>query len=264
MAGSPSPARESRALPGFLAPNFSKQFTKWINRQSARLRARLLRPTSRSSTKFAVSSRSYPSRGCGATRASRFSFNTEGGRCETCGGQGVLKLEMSFLPSSYVPCEDCGGQRYNPQTLEVLYHDRSIGDVMKMTIAQAAEFFAANQKIARPLSLLVETGLGYLATRPAEPDLERRRSAAAQAGDEIDPRHRSRAERAAAQNADAAIDALPARGADYRIAHGGCGIAPQGLHRLVDDGNTVIVIEHNLSVIAEADYVVDIGPEAGH
>jgi energy-coupling factor transporter ATP-binding protein EcfA2 len=72
--------------------------------------------------------------------ASRFSFNTEGGRCETCSGQGVLKLEMSFLPSSYVPCEDCDGQRYNAQTLEVLYHDRSIGDVMNMTIAQAAEF----------------------------------------------------------------------------------------------------------------------------
>ena len=78
--------------------------------------------------------------------ASRFSFNTEGGRCETCGGQGVLKLEMSFLPSSYVPCEDCGGKRYNAQTLEVLYHERSIGDVMEMTIAQAAEFFAANPK----------------------------------------------------------------------------------------------------------------------
>src|SRR5947207_7218584 len=94
--------------------------------------------------------------------ASRFSFNTEGGRCETCSGQGVLKLEMSFLPSSYVPCEDCGGQRYNAQTLEVLYHDRSIGDVMKMTISQAAEFFGANQKIAQPLSLLVETGVGYM------------------------------------------------------------------------------------------------------
>src|SRR5207237_3916289 len=93
---------------------------------------------------------------------SRFSFNTEGGRCETCGGQGVLKLEMSFLPSTYVPCEDCGGQRYNAQTLEVLYHDRSIGNVMEMTIAQAAEFFAAHPKIAGPLSLLGETGLGYL------------------------------------------------------------------------------------------------------
>ncbi len=160
--------------------------------------------------------------------ASRFSFNTEGGRCETCGGQGVIKLEMSFLPSSYVPCEDCGGQRYNPQTLEVLYHERSIGDVMEMTIEQAAEFFAANQKIARPLSLLVDTGLGYLQARPAESDLERRRSATAQARDETDPRHRTRAERAAAQNAEAEIDALSARRADDRTAHGGRGIAPQG------------------------------------
>ncbi|MGH7939218.1 MAG: ATP-binding cassette domain-containing protein, partial [Chthoniobacterales bacterium] len=103
--------------------------------------------------------------------ASRFSFNIEGGRCETCSGQGVLKLEMSFLPSSYVPCEDCGGKRYNAQTLEVLYHEKSIGDVMEMTIAQAAEFFAANQKIARPLSLLVETGLGYLKLGQPSPTL---------------------------------------------------------------------------------------------
>ncbi len=159
--------------------------------------------------------------------SSRFSFNTEGGRCETCSGQGVLKLEMSFLPSSYVPCEDCGGQRYNAQTLEVLYHERSIGDVMKMTIAQAAEFFAANQKIARPLSLLVETGLGLSPTRAAEPDLERRRSAAAQAGNETDPRRQPGDERTPAQNADAEVDPLFARGTDHRAAHGGCGIAPQ-------------------------------------
>ncbi len=110
--------------------------------------------------------------------SSRFSFNTEGGRCETCSGQGVLKLEMSFLPSSYVPCEDCAGQRYNAQTLEVLYHERSIGDVMKMTIAQAAEFFAANQKIARPLSLAGRNRPRLSPARAAEPDSERRRSAA--------------------------------------------------------------------------------------
>ena len=81
--------------------------------------------------------------------ASRFSFNAEGGRCETCNGQGVIKLEMSFLPSSYVPCEDCGGRRYNPQTLEVLYNEKSIGDVMEMTIEQAAEFFSAQSRRSR-------------------------------------------------------------------------------------------------------------------
>ena len=94
--------------------------------------------------------------------ANRFSFNNEGGRCETCGGQGVIKVEMNFLPSSYIPCSDCHGLRYNSQTLEVQYNGKSIGDVMNMTIEQAAEFFNANQKIHRPLSLLVETGLGYL------------------------------------------------------------------------------------------------------
>nr|MDQ3314020.1 excinuclease ABC subunit A [Verrucomicrobiota bacterium] len=101
----------------------------------------------------------------------RFSFNTEGGRCETCKGQGVIKMEMSFLPSSYVPCEDCGGRRYSPQTLEVLYNDKSIGDVMDMTLEQAAGFFGANQKIARPLGLLVDTGLGYLKLGQPSPTL---------------------------------------------------------------------------------------------
>src|SRR5207244_6670688 len=87
---------------------------------------------------------------------SRFSFNAEGGRCESCKGQGMIKLEMNFLPSTYVPCEDCGGKRYNAQTLEVLYHEKSIGDVMEMTIEEAAEFFKTNPKIARSLSLLVD------------------------------------------------------------------------------------------------------------
>src|SRR5256714_4623732 len=85
---------------------------------------------------------------------SRFSFNTEGGRCETCAGQGAIKLEMSFLPSSYVPCEDCGGRRSHAPTLEVLYNGKSIGDVMEMTIEQAGAVFSADQKIARPLSPL--------------------------------------------------------------------------------------------------------------
>ncbi len=102
---------------------------------------------------------------------SRFSFNAEGGRCETCKGQGVIKLEMNFLPSSYVSCEDCHGRRYNPQTLEVLYNEKSIGDVMEMTIEEAAQFFSAHPKIARPLSLLVDTGLGYLKLGQPSPTL---------------------------------------------------------------------------------------------
>ena len=156
---------------------------------------------------------------------SRFSFNAEGGRCETCRGQGAIKLEMSFLPSSYVPCEDCGGRRYNPQTLEVLYNEKSIGDVMEMTIEQAAAFFATNQKIARPLSLLVGYRAGISETRPAEPDLERRRSATFETRDRADARNRTRAKRADSQNAQAKIDALSARRADDRPAHGGRGTA---------------------------------------
>ena len=127
--------------------------------------------------------RNCRSRACAAIRASRFSFNTEGGRCETCNGQGVIKLEMSFLPSSYVPCEDCGGKRYNPQTLEVLYNERSIGDVMEMTIEQAAEFFAANPKDRAPAFVAGRYRARLSQTRPAESDFERRRSAASEARD---------------------------------------------------------------------------------
>ena len=195
--------------------------------------------------------------------ASRFSFNTESGRCETCSGQGVLKLEMSFLPSSYVPCEDCGGQRYNAQTLEVLYHDRSIGDVMKMTIAQASEFFAANQKIARPLSLLVETGLGYLQLGQPSPTLSggeaQRLKLATKLTRGVGRAQNERLRKMRQPKSTLYLLEEPTIGLHMADVE----LLLNVIHRLVDDGNTVIVIEHNLSVIAEADYVVDIGPEAG-
>ena len=195
--------------------------------------------------------------------ASRFSFNTEGGRCETCNGQGVLKLEMSFLPSSYVPCEDCGEKRYNPQTLEVLYHDKSIGDVMEMTIAQAAEFFAANQKIARPLSLLVETGLGYLKLGQPSPTLSggeaQRLKLATKLSRGVGRATNERMRKMRTPKSTLYLLEEPTIGLHMADVE----LLLNVLHRLVDDGNTVIVIEHNLSVIAEADYVVDIGPEAG-
>jgi len=195
--------------------------------------------------------------------ASRFSFNTEGGRCETCGGQGVLKLEMSFLPSTYVPCEDCGGQRYNAQTLEVIYHERSIGDVMKMTIAQAAEFFAANHKIARPLSLLVETGLGYLQLGQPSPTLSggeaQRLKLATKLTRGVGRAQNERLRKMRTPKSTLYLLEEPTIGLHMADVE----LLLKVIHRLVDDGNTVIVIEHNLSVIAEADYVVDIGPEAG-
>jgi excinuclease ABC subunit A len=195
--------------------------------------------------------------------ASRFSFNAEGGRCETCKGQGVIKLEMSFLPSSYVPCEDCDGRRYNPQTLEVLYHEKSIGDVMEMTIEQAAEFFSAHVKIARPLALLVNTGLGYLKLGQPSPTLSGGEAQRLKLVTEL-KRGVGRAENERLRKMRKPRSTL------YLLEEPTIGLHMADvelllnvLHRLVDEGNTVIVIEHNLSVIAEADYIVDLGPEAG-
>ena len=103
---------------------------------------------------------------------SRFSFNTEGGRCEICAGQGVIKLEMNFLPPSYIPCEACGGKRFNPQTLAVQYNGKSIGDMLELTIEEAAELFKSQPRIYKALELLVQTGLGYLQLGPAQSDTE--------------------------------------------------------------------------------------------
>jgi excinuclease ABC subunit A len=193
----------------------------------------------------------------------RFSFNTEGGRCETCKGQGVIKLEMSFLPSSYVPCEDCHGRRYNPQTLEVLYNEKSIGDVMEMTIEQAANFFATNVKIARPLSLLVDTGLGYLKLGQPSPTLSGGEAQRLKLVTEL-TRGVSRAANERIRKMRKPKSTL------YLLEEPTIGLHMADvelllkvLHRLVDEGNTVIVIEHNVSVMGEADYIVDIGPEAG-
>ncbi len=194
---------------------------------------------------------------------SRFSFNAEGGRCEACKGQGVIKLEMNFLPSSYVSCEDCHGSRYNAQTLEVLYNEKSIGDVMEMTIEEAAQFFSAHPKIARPLSLLVDTGLGYLKLGQPSPTLS--------GGEAQRLKLVTQLKRGVSRAADERIRKMRKPASTlYLLEEPTIGLHMADielllnvLHRLVDEGNTVIVIEHNLSVIAEADYIVDLGPEAG-
>ncbi|MDQ6809547.1 MAG: excinuclease ABC subunit A, partial [Verrucomicrobiota bacterium] len=195
--------------------------------------------------------------------SSRFSFNAEGGRCESCKGQGVIKLEMNFLPSSYVPCEDCSGKRYTPQTLEVLYNEKSIGDVMEMTIEQAAAFFAANNKIARPLNLLVETGLGYLKLGQPSPTLSggeaQRLKLVTKLSRGIGRTQNERLRKMRKPKSTLYLLEEPTIGLHMADVE----LLVKVLHRLVDEGNTVIVIEHNLCVIAEADYVVDIGPEAG-
>ncbi len=194
--------------------------------------------------------------------ASRFSFNTEGGRCETCAGQGMIKVEMNFLPTSWLPCPDCAGKRYNAATLEVLYNDRSIGDVMDMTLAEAAEFFQSHTKIHRPLRLLCDTGLGYLHLGQASPTLS--------GGEAQRLKLVAELTRGSGRTETARMRQRLTKSMLYLLEEPTIGLHMcdvqkllDVLHRLVDDGATVVIIEHNLSLIAEADYLIDIGPEAG-
>jgi len=195
--------------------------------------------------------------------ASRFSFNNAGGRCETCQGQGVIKLEMNFLPTTYMPCPDCSGKRYNPPTLEVEYNGRSIADVLDMTIEEAADFFSATPRIARPLGLLAETGLGYLKLGQPSPTLsggeaQRIKLVTQLARGEM-KMNAARIKRGGKSTSTLYLLEEPTIGLHMADVERLVDV----LHRLVDEGGTVVVIEHNMDVIAEADYLIDIGPEAG-
>ena len=194
---------------------------------------------------------------------SRFSFNTEGGRCELCSGQGVIKLEMNFLPSSYIPCEACGGKRFNPQTLQIRFNEKSIGDILEMTIEEASDFFRSQSRIHKPLELLTQTGLGYLQLGQPSPTLSGGEAQRLKLVSEL------KSGVAKGLNERLRKNRIP-KSTLYLLEEPTIGLhmadvqlLVEVLHRLVDDGNTVIVIEHNLDVIAEADYIVDIGPEAG-
>ena len=192
--------------------------------------------------------------------ASRFSFNTDGGRCETCLGQGAIKLEMSFLPSSWLPCSECNGSRYNRQTLDVTYNGKTIADVMHMTAAEAADFFDAHPKIRHALRLLVETGLGYLTLGQPSPTLSGGEAQRIKLVTELSRTGATKGRRLREdQRGNFYLLEEPTIGLHMADVEQLIGI----LHRLTDEGHTVVVIEHNLSVIAEADYVIEIGPEAG-
>jgi excinuclease ABC subunit A len=195
--------------------------------------------------------------------ASRFSFNNDGGRCETCGGQGVIKVEMNFLPASYIPCGDCHGKRYNAPTLEVLYNGKSIGDVLDMTFEEAAEFFRTNPRIHRPLALLVETGLGYLKLGQPSPTLSggeaQRLKLVTELTRGLGVAETTRIRRQQTPKSTLYLLEEPTIGLHMADVEELLKV----LHRLADDGNTVVVIEHNISLAADADYIIDIGPEAG-
>jgi len=180
----------------------------------------------------------------------RFSFNVKGGRCENCAGDGTIKIEMNFLPDVYVPCEVCHGARYNRETLEVHYKGKTISEVLEMPIEEAAEFFAPISKIARHLNTLVDVGLGYVRLGQPAPTLSGGEAQRVKLAAELQKRSTGRT-----------IYVLdePTTGLHFEDVSKLLGV----LHSLVDKGNTVVVIEHNLDVIKTADWIVDMGPEGG-
>ena len=182
--------------------------------------------------------------------AGRFSFNVKGGRCEACEGDGIIKIEMHFLPDVYVPCEVCGGMRYNRETLEVRYKGKNIYDVLEMTVEEGVEFFSAIPKISRKLETLYEVGLGYVKIGQAATTLSGGEAQRVKLATELSKRATGRT---------IYILDEPTTGLHTADVHK----LIEVLQKLADGGNTVLVIEHNLDVIKTADHIIDLGPEGG-
>ncbi len=194
--------------------------------------------------------------------ASRFSFNTAGGRCEACEGQGMQRIEMSFLPDVQVLCDVCGGRRFNPETLSITFKGKSIGETLALSVDDAAEFFRAQRSIHHPVQLLADVGLGYLSLGQPSPTLSGGES----------QRIKLVAELSKTRTDVVGLDMARREGQHtlYVLDEPTVGLHMADveklikvLQRLVDAGNTVVVIEHNLDVMAEADWIVDLGPEGG-
>jgi excinuclease ABC subunit A len=180
----------------------------------------------------------------------RFSFNVKGGRCEPCSGDGTIKIEMNFLPDVYVPCEVCHGARYNRETLEVHFKGKTIAEVLDLPIEEALEFFAAVPSISRHLQTLTDVGLGYVRLGQPAPTLSGGEAQRVKLAAELQKRSTGRT---------VYVLDEPTTGLHFEDIRKLLGV----LGRLVDAGNTVIVIEHNLDVIKTADWVIDLGPEGG-
>jgi len=182
--------------------------------------------------------------------AGRFSFNVRGGRCEACEGDGILKIEMHFLPDIYVPCEVCKGKRYNRETLDIHYKSKSIHDVLEMTVEEGVEFFKNIPKISRKLETLLEVGLGYVKIGQPATTLSGGEAQRVKLATELSKRSTGKT---------IYILDEPTTGLHTADVHK----LMEVLQKLADAGNTLLVIEHNLDVIKTADYVIDLGPEGG-
>jgi excinuclease ABC subunit A len=180
----------------------------------------------------------------------RFSFNVKGGRCEACRGDGLVKIEMHFLPDVYVPCEVCRGRRYNRETLEVYYKGKSIADVLEMTVEEALEFFQPIPTVRRKLQTLHDVGLGYITLGQSSTTLSGGEAQRVKLATELSKVQTGRT---------LYILDEPTTGLHFEDIR----LLLDVLHRLAERGNTVVVIEHQLDVIKTADWVIDLGPEGG-
>ena len=180
----------------------------------------------------------------------RFSFNVKGGRCEACSGDGIIKIEMHFLPDVYVPCEVCQGKRYNRETLEVKYKGKSIYDVLEMTVEEALDFFENVPFVRRKIQTLYDVGLSYIKLGQPSTTLSGGEAQRIKLATELSRRSTGKT---------VYILDEPTTGLHFADVHK----LPEILQRLAEGGNTVIVIEHNLDVIKTADYIIDMGPEGG-
>lgn len=180
----------------------------------------------------------------------RFSFNVKGGRCEACKGDGILKVEMHFLPDVYVPCEVCGGKRYNRETLQVRFKGKNIADILDMTVEEAVDFFANHPRILRKIETLRDVGLGYITLGQPSTQLSGGEAQRIKLATELSKRGTGRTL--------------------YILDEPTTGLHTEDIRKLVDvlsrladKGNTVVVIEHNLDVIKVADHIIDLGPDGG-
>jgi len=192
--------------------------------------------------------------------AGTFSFNTKGGRCETCKGSGTIKLEMNFLPNAYMTCEDCGGSRYGHELDDIRWKDKTIADILKMSFEEAAEFFSFHSQLGDMLGLMVETGLGYLELGQSSPTLSGGEAQRLKLVSELAkglPSFRDKSRAIKFNN----LYILEEPTIGLHLSD--CERLIHLLHRLVDQGHTVVVIEHNLDLLAEADWLIEVGPEGG-